>query len=85
MVRCECGKSRRLYEAAELENKPLGICRGARPWLGIHANEDCNQPSRLLIRTASNAYFPQVTSVLLIPEQGSAVEVKRRYHEFLGD
>ncbi|MFP4192955.1 MAG: DrmB family protein [Candidatus Hydrogenedentota bacterium] len=85
VVRCECGKSRRLYEAAELENKPLGTCRGARPWLGINANEDCDQPSRLLIRTASNAYFPQVVSVLSIPEQGSAVEkaVKQQW-EILG-
>ena len=73
-VRCECGKSRFLYEAAELENRPLGTCRGARPWLGRHADEPCTQPSRLLIRTASNAYFPQVVSVLSLPDRGKAVE-----------
>jgi hypothetical protein len=73
-VRCECGKSRSLYEATMREWTPLGMCRGARPWLGLNANEDCNQPSLLLIRTASNAYFPQVLSVLSIPERGTAVQ-----------
>jgi hypothetical protein len=64
VVRCECGKSHSLYEATQLEMNPLGTCRGARPWLGRNTNEDCNLPSRLLIRTASNAYFPQVVTVL---------------------
>lgn len=74
VVRCECKKSRGLHEATVLELYPLGICRGARPWLGRNSNEDCNQPSRLLIRTASNAYFPQVVSVLSLPDRGTAVE-----------
>ena len=69
IVRCECGKSRSLYEATLIEINPLDICHGERPWLGRHANEDCNQPSRLLIRTASNAYFPQVFSVLSLPNR----------------
>lgn len=74
-VRCECGATpRSLYEATLLELNPLGTCRGARPWLGRNTEEDCNQPSRLLIRTASNAYFPQVVSVLSLPDRGSAVE-----------
>ena len=73
VVRCECGKWRRLYEAAELDQIPLGTCRGARPWLGRNTNEDCNQPSRLLIRTASNAYFPQLVSVLSLPDRGAAL------------
>ena len=73
-VRCECGKWRPLYEAAELDQNPLGTCQGARPWLGRNTNEDCNQRSRLLIRTASNAYFPQVVSVLSLPERGTAVD-----------
>ncbi len=74
VVRCECGKSRPLYEAAELGQNPLGTCRGARPWLGANTEEDCDQPSRLLIRTASNAYFPQIVSVLSLPDRGAAVE-----------
>jgi hypothetical protein len=73
-VRCECPtKSRSLYEATHLEDIPLGICSGARPWLGRDAHEDCKLPNRLLIRTAANAYFPQVVSVLSIPDKGSKV------------
>ena len=43
VVRCECGKWRRLYEAAERDQKPLGACRGARPWLGRGTNEECGR------------------------------------------
>ena len=74
VVRCECGKQRRVYEATRWENSPLGYCSGARPWLGRHAREVCHEPSRLLIRTASNAWFPQVVSVLSLPNRGSEVE-----------
>jgi hypothetical protein len=74
IVRCDCKKSRGMHEATILDLNPLGICRGARPWLGRNANESCNQPSRLLIRTASNAYFPQVVSVLSLPDRGTAVQ-----------
>ena len=74
VVRCECGKSRHLYEATDIGPRPLGGCRGKRPWLGRYTDEDCNQPSRLLIRSASNAYFPQVVSVLSLPDRGTAAE-----------
>ncbi len=74
VVRCGCGKRRSLSEATLLEINPLGSCQGARPWLGRNANELCGQPSRLLIRTASNAYFPQVVSVLSLPDRGSALD-----------
>ena len=74
VVRCECRKSRRLYEATEFSQRPLGTCRGKRPWLGLDTEEQCDQPSRLLIRTATNAYFSQVVSVLSLPDRGSAVE-----------
>lgn len=73
-VRCECGESRLLWEAKDLSGNPLGSCRGARPWLGNFANEPCGEPSRLLTRTASNAYFPQLHSVLSLPNRASKVE-----------
>ncbi len=75
-VRCGCGKSRGMHEAKELDrqNPPLGYCTGARPWLGRHANEDCQHPARLLIRTATNAWFPQVVTVLSLPRKGEAVD-----------
>ena len=74
VVRCECRKFRRLHEATELDQRPLGHCRGKRPWLGLDTDEECKQPSRLLIRTATNAYFSQVVSALSLPDRGSAVE-----------
>lgn len=73
-VRCECGLRRGLHEAAEIENRPLGFCSGERPWIGRHASEGCRQPSRLLIRTASNAYFPQVMSVLSLPNRSGGLQ-----------
>jgi hypothetical protein len=74
VVRCECTKSRSMYEAAELDSNPLGPCHGARPWLGRNTNEPCNLPSRLLTRTASNAYFPQLVSVLSLPDRGQEIK-----------
>ncbi|MFL5872328.1 MAG: DrmB family protein [Solirubrobacterales bacterium] len=68
-VRCECGAKRGLHEAAEFESFTLGRCPGARPWIGWDAREECELPSRLLIRTAANAYFPQVLSALSLPDK----------------
>lgn len=74
VVRCECGKQRRMLEATNRDMRPLGICTGRRPWLGQNSNEPCGEPARLLIRTASNAYFAQVLTVLSIPERESAID-----------
>ena len=82
IVRCECGKSRRMHEAADRALAALGACSGARPWLGRDANEPCGQQSRLLIRTATNAWFPQVVSVLSLPDRGT--EVDRAVEELWG-
>ena len=77
-VRCECGESRRLYEAADRSLNALGGCRGRRPWLGLNTEEECDQSARLLIRTASNAYFSQVVSALSLPDHGSAIDLAVR-------
>ena len=69
VVRCECGKQRSMIEASDRTLKPLGLCKGRRPWLGPNSNEACTEQARLLIRTASNAYFPQVLTVLSLPER----------------
>lgn len=73
-VRCDCGAVRPLIEATDISLNPLGTCWGRRPWLGRHTEEKCKLPSRLLVRTASNAYFPQVVSALSLPRQRSPVE-----------
>ena len=74
LVRCECGKQRSMVEASKRELKPLGICSGRRPWLGPESNEACSEPARLLIRTASNAYFAQLLSALSLPERDTSIE-----------
>lgn len=72
-IRCECKAERPMSEAAALQTKGLGFCDGARPWLGPYTHESCGEPNRLLIRTASNAYFPQVMSVISLPDRDEAV------------
>jgi len=69
-IRCECGvPDRPLNDAALLQLRALGTCDGARPWLGQYSREACGEPSRLLVRTASNAYFPQIMSVISLPDR----------------
>lgn len=67
IVTCSCGASRHLEEAKEPAPDGLGFCQGRRPWLGFDAQEECTEFSRLVIRNASNIYFPQVLSVISIP------------------
>ena len=73
-VRCECGQQRSMTQAAIVSSRALGPCDGARPWLGPYTKEQCGEPSRLLIRTASNAYFPQVMSVISLPDRDDTVK-----------
>ena len=73
-VSCDCGKSLRMSVAAErsYDNHPLGWCDGKRPWLGDVAREACPaEPMKLLLRSASHAYFPQVVSVIHVPEKSA--------------
>jgi len=62
-VRCSCGAKRSMSQAAKMSSGSLGLYNGSRPWLGARKNERCGEPNRLLIRTASNAYFSQCLSV----------------------
>ena len=72
-IRCDCKQERSLAQAAKLENRALGLCDGSRPWLGPFSKESCGEPSRLLIRSASNSYFPQLMSVISLPDRDAAV------------
>ena len=83
MVGCECGiPPRPLYDALGIETRALGTCQGKRPWLGPGTDEDCNLPYRLLVRSASNAYFPQLFSVISLPteDQGSIARLDAVWH-----
>jgi hypothetical protein len=84
-VMCDCGAQRSMAEGAGV--KALGFCSGGRPWLGANQNEKCDLPSRLLIRSASNAYFPQLLSVISIPDMRKPVDdaVKNLWADFLCD
>ncbi len=73
-VRCECGAERAMSQAVRMKPELLGVCNGARPWLGVGTREACGAPNRLLIRNASNAYFPQILSVISIPDSAEAVD-----------
>jgi hypothetical protein len=67
-VRCECGMQRRITDATVKGANILGHCNGLRPWLGRNEREKCDQMFRLLVRTASNAYFTQSMSVISLPD-----------------
>jgi hypothetical protein len=80
-LRCECRKSRTLATATQggEGSSALGQCWGKRPWLGNGADEKCGgeldkpEMNRLLVRHASNAYFPQVVRVISIPDRDAAL------------
>lgn len=72
-VRCACGHERVMSQAARMELRALGSCDGSRPWLGRGTKESCGNPNRLLIRSASNAYFSQAMSLISIPDSHDEV------------
>ena len=63
------------------ERPALGYRQGHRPWLGPFGQEYCDNgkgkggsyANRLLVRSASNAYFPELISAISIPEPIDAV------------
>ncbi|MBX3226796.1 MAG: DUF1998 domain-containing protein [Labilithrix sp.] len=71
-VECRgCGATSFLV-AAMRKNSGL-TCDGQRPWLGGD-HEGCTEDLRLIVRTASNSYFAQVTSALSIPDEKRELE-----------
>ena len=72
-VRCECGARRSMADAIVVGSTALGACNGDRPWLGLWTRESCGVPLRLLLRTATNAYFAQLMSVISLPDRRDAL------------
>ena len=73
-VRCECGARVTLSELY----RPgfLGRCQAVSPWLTPRVVRDaapCEEDLRLLPRSATNAYFPQVLTLISLPEVGEAL------------
>jgi|LSQX01.3.fsa_nt_gb hypothetical protein len=72
-IRCECGANREFVATTFPRERALGYCNGARPWLGDFSNEECGEVNRLLIRSASNAYFPQKLTVISLPDKNEVL------------
>ena len=70
VVGCDCGIApRSLYDALGVESRALGHLPRQAAVARPVTEEMCKQPYRLLVRSASNAYFPQIISVLSLPEE----------------
>ena len=85
-----CGKLRPLSDATLPNYGALGHCSGDRPWLGENQHEQCRvqkldedgnlQPTeqpeqnRLLVRSASNSYFPQILSAISLPDSDALLK-----------
>jgi len=86
-VRDERNKNRRraLSYATIPGGNVLGTCSGRKPWLGPRIWDTCPEPNRLLIRSASNAYFSQTVSVIAIPDTDAALRdaVDEVFEDFL--
>lgn len=78
-VVCDCGRSLTLEEL--FQPGRLGTCRGERPWIPDRDPKPCDAPKglTLLTRSATNTYFPQVLTVISLPQAED--ELSRRIAE----
>ena len=79
-VQSESGATRKLADALITESTLLGHCQGRTPWLGPGRfdSETCitdgeRTRNRLLVRSASNAYFTETLSVISLPEEANGL------------
>jgi hypothetical protein len=79
-VQAEGGTTRKLADALVTDMSPLGLCQGHTPWLGRNTRdpEQCQtdgEPTknRLLVRSATNAYFTETISVISLPEEANSL------------
>jgi hypothetical protein len=78
-----CGCGRRLSLQDTFQTGRLGICRGERPWLLDRDPDGCTLNLKLLTRTATNTYFPQVYTVISLPTEED--ELTRLVDDLAGD
>lgn len=84
-----CGQKRNLNGTFKKNDQvnailPNGCCTGSKPWLGPQAGSDnCAEPMRTIQRGASNTYFPNTLSSILIPPYSGAARqyVKNTWRE----
>jgi Domain of unknown function (DUF1998) len=72
-VVCECGASLSLEEL--FQPGRLGACFGERPWIAPNDRDPnaCDKTLRLLTRSATNTYFPQIARVISLPQAVDAL------------
>lgn len=78
---CDCGRSLSLRDAFQVGR--LGKCVGERPWLLDRDPNGCGDHLKLLTRTATNTYFPQVYTVISLPTEVD--DLTRLVGELSGD
>jgi hypothetical protein len=66
-VVCACGKQLSLREL--FIPGRLGGCHAERPWLLDRDPDGCDKKLKLLTRTATNTYFPEVYTVISLPNE----------------
>lgn len=72
---CDCGANLSLEDL--FQPNRLGPCRGKRPWIGSGddpAGCDASKGLRLLTRSATNTYFPQIVRVISLPQASDALD-----------
>ncbi len=76
-VRCPVHKkSRDLGQAIGIRaRKRLPKCRGFRPWLGNDSFEHCDERIHVILRGASNAYFPVIDSAISVPPWSDPIQL----------
>jgi Domain of unknown function (DUF1998) len=75
---CGCGRGISMHDA-QAPNF-LGRCKGEQPWLDRNADGGCDQMLRFLTRSATNAYFPQVLTVISLPAAEDELTRKVQEH-----
>ena len=84
VVSCQTCEQKRPLSEARIDTA-MPFCAGDRPWLGVDAQEECTERQRIMVRTASNSYFPQVMSALTIPDPEDPIRSKvEAVYELLG-
>lgn len=72
---CSCGDKKSMANAyGANRGRHLPVCDGERPWLD-DSEEGCGQELRVLLRGASNAYFPVTETAISIPPWSDPVAV----------
>jgi hypothetical protein len=76
-IKCpEHGVSKNLGQAfGQAGRQRLPRCGAERPWFGDTDTAGCQEQPRVLLRGASNAYFPIVESALSIPPWSDPIQV----------